>query len=236
MQIRIAICEDEYIHRKILLNYTLKLFPGEFCEIFEFSSGEKLLDNYLENLDILLLDIQMPSINGIETAKKIRLFDTNVTIIFITAIPDFMQQGYEVRAFRYLLKPVKYIDFSRHLIQCKNEILDNNKKNISIKEINEERIIIIPINSILYIETECRITLIHSDNKIYKTRESIKSFESSLLKYNFFRCHRAYLVNLSKINSFGKNSVSIKGSEILVSRYKLKELKMKITDILGSLI
>ncbi|GAA0866451.1 LytTR family DNA-binding domain-containing protein [Paraclostridium tenue] len=236
MKIKIAICDDEYIHRKILIKYIEKLFLSELYEVLEFSSGEELLGNYPRKLDILLLDIQMLGINGLETAKKIRLFDTNVTIIFTTAISDFMQEGYEVRAFRYLLKPIKYSDFSKHLIQCKNEILNNKEKYISIKEIDEGKTIIIPVNSILYVEMECRITLIHTDSKIYKTRESIKNFENELKKYSFYRCHRAYLINLYKISSIGKNIAIIKGNEVLVSRYKVKELKMKITDILGSLI
>ena len=236
MKIKIAICDDEYIHRKILLKYVKRLFLSESYEVLEFSSGENLLRDYPEELDILLLDIQMLGINGIETAKKIRLFDTNVTIVFTTAISDFMQEGYEVRAFRYLLKPIKYNDFSKHLIQCKKEVLSNKEKCISIKEIDEGKNIIIPVNSILYIEMECRITLIHTDNKIYKTREPIKKFENDLKEFLFYRCHRAYLINLYKINSIGKNTVVIKDNEILVSRYKVKELKMKITDILGGLI
>ncbi|GKZ04739.1 DNA-binding response regulator [Paraclostridium bifermentans] len=236
MKIKIAICDDEYIHREILLQYIGKLFSKDIYEISEFNSGEDLLANYPNDLDILLLDVQMLGINGIETAKKIRLFDTKVTIVFTTAISDFMQEGYEVRAFRYLLKPINYIDFSKHLIQCKNEVLKNKEKYISIKEIDEGKTIIIPINSILYIEVECRVALIHTDTEIYKTRESIKNLELQLTEYSFFRCHRAYLINLFKVNAIDKNSVFIKGNEILVSRYKIKDLKSKITDILGSLI
>ncbi|GAA0102925.1 two-component system response regulator RgaR [Paraclostridium bifermentans] len=236
MKIKIAICDDEYIHREILLKYIDKLFLMDLYEVLTFNSGEDLLANYPNDLDILLLDIQMLGINGIKTAKKIRLFDTKVTIVFTTAISDFMQEGYEVRAFRYLLKPINYSDFSKHLIQCKNEVLKNKEKYISIKEIDEGKTIIIPINSILYIEVECRVALIHTDNEIYKIRESIKNLESQLTEYSFFRCHRAYLINLFKINSIDKNSVFIKDNEILVSRYKMKDLKSKITDILGSLI
>ncbi len=236
MKIKIAICDDEYIHRKVLLKYVKMLFSKGSYEVTEFSSGEELLGRYPSGLDILLLDIQMLGINGIETAKKIRLFDTNVIIIFTTAISDFMQEGYEVRAFRYLLKPIKYNDFSKHLSQCKNEIIKNKEKHISIKEIDEGQTVILPINTILYVEMECRITLVHTDNKTYKTRESIKNFENELKEHLFYRCHRAYLINLQKINSIGKNTATIKGNEVLVSRYKEKELKMKITDILGSLI
>ncbi|MDK2585999.1 LytTR family DNA-binding domain-containing protein [Romboutsia sedimentorum] len=236
MIFNIAICDDEYIHRKVIVDYLGMVFPSESYEVVEFNSGEELLENYPEKLDILLLDIQMTGIDGIKTAKKIRLFDTDVMIIFTTAVLDFMQDGYEVRAFRYLLKPINYNEFSKHLIQCKNEVLNNKSKYITIKEIDEGKTVIITINSILYIETECRVTLIHTDAKVYRIKESIKKFENELKEYSFYRCHRAYLINLSKVSSIGKSSIFIKNDEIMVSRYKIKDLKMKITEILASLI
>ncbi len=236
MVLNIAICDDEYIHRKVIEDYLGRGFSSESYKVVEFNSGEELLENYPEKLDILLLDIQMTGIDGIKAAKKIRLFDTNVMIIFTTAILHFMQDGYEVRAFRYLLKPINYNDFSKHLIQCKNEVLNNKSKYMTIKEIDEGKTVIITINSILYIETECRVTLIHTDAKVYRIKESIKKFENELKEYSFYRCHRAYLINLSKVSSIGKSSIFIKNDEIMVSRYKIKDLKMKITEILASLI
>ncbi|MCC3863852.1 LytTR family DNA-binding domain-containing protein [Terrisporobacter petrolearius] len=236
MIFNIAICDDKAIHRNILRDYLGKVFFSESYEVVEFSGGEELLKKYPKKLDILLLDIKMTGMNGIETAKKIRLFDSNVMIIFTTSFWDFIQEGYEVRAFRYLLKPINYKDFSKHLIQCKNDIVNNNEKYITIKEKDERKTVIIPINSILYAETESGFTLIHTDNKIYKTRSSIKKIEKELKENLFYRCHRAYLINISKVNSIAQNSVFIKNNEILVSRDKMKDLKIKITDVLGSLI
>ncbi|MBS6506799.1 MAG: response regulator transcription factor [Paraclostridium bifermentans] len=236
MNLSVAICDDEPIHRNLLLNYLNQVFHNESYEVLEFEKGEELLENYPEKLDILLLDIQMGGLNGIETAKKIRQFDTNVIIIFTTAVFDFIQQGYEVRAFRYLLKPISYDEFSIHLIECKNDITNEIKKNIKIKETTEGSISIIPISSILYIETVSRVTLIHTDKKIYKTRESIKNLENELENHLFYRCHRSYLINLHKVSSINKDSVYIKNDEILVSRYKIKDLKLRITNTLGSLL
>lgn len=236
MVLNIAICDDEPIHRRLLIDYLEKVYYDELYKVLEFSSGEELIENYPEKLDILLLDIQMRYLNGIETAKKIRIFDTNVNIIFTTAVLDFLQQGYEVRAFRYLLKPIRYNEFSRHLIECKKDIINDLKKNITIKDIIKGNITIIPINSILYIETESRATLIHTDKETYRTRESIKEFENQLKEHLFYRCHRSYLINLNKVSSINKNSVFIKSDEILVSRYKIRDLKLIITKMLGSLL
>ncbi len=185
MVFNIGICDDEIIHREILSNYIDRVFATKSYKVVEFDSGEDILENYPKKLDILLLDVQMEGINGIEIAKRIRSFDTNVIIIFITAIIDFMQQGYEVRAFRYLLKPINYNDFSKHLLQCEEDINKVEK---------------------------------YLDNKI------------------FYRCHRSYLINLNKVRCISKNSVLIKDNEILVSRYKLKDLKIKVTNMLGDLL
>lgn len=236
MSLSIAICDDEYIHRNVLVKYLERVFYNENYEVLEFKRGEDLLDNYPKKLDILLLDIQMSDLNGIETAKEIRKFDTTVIIIFTTAIFDFIQKGYEVRAFRYLIKPISYDEFSKHLLECKNSIINDFKKNIKIKEINNGNIVILPINSLLYIETESRITLIHTDKKIYITRESIKNYENELKDFSFYRCHRSYLINLNKVSCINKDSVYVKDDEILVSRYKIKDLKLKITNILGNLL
>lgn len=236
MGFNIVICDDENIHRKIIADYLSKVFSREPYEVVEFNSGEELLEDYPEKIDILLLDVHMTCMNGIETAKKIREFDTNVKIIFITAIAGFMQQGYEVRAFRYLLKPINYNDFSKHLIQCKNDILNSREKYIIINEIDEEKTVFITVKSILYIEIESRVTLIHTDTKVYRTRDSIMKFENELKEYSFYRCHRAYFINLDKVSSIGKNSVFIKNNEIIVSRYKMKDIKVKIIDRLSSLI
>lgn len=236
MSFNIAICDDEDIHRKIIIDYLSKVSSSEPYEVVEFNSGEELLENYPEKIDILLLDVHMTCMNGIEIAKKIRKFDTNVKIIFITAIAGFMQQGYEVRAFRYLLKPINYNDFSKHIIQCKNNILNSRKKCIKINEIDEFKTVILTIDSILYIESMNRFILIHTDKKVYKIRESITNFENELKGYSFYRCHRAYLINLNKVSAMDKNSVFIKDNEIMVSRYKIKDLKIKITDMLADLI
>lgn len=236
MVLNIAICDDEPIHRQIISDYLDKAFPNRCYKLMEFDSGEELLEDYPEKLDILLLDIQMNGMNGVETAKKVRTFDTNVVIIFTTAIIDFMQQGYEVRAFRYLLKPIDYSDFSKHLLECEKDIINNNKNYLTIKDETEGDIIIIPVESILYMETDSRCVLIHTDTQSYRTKVKINKFENDLKDKKFYRCHRSYLINLNKVRCISKDSVLIKNNEILVSRYKIKDLRIKITNILGDLL
>ncbi|HBF5972103.1 TPA: response regulator, partial [Clostridioides difficile] len=108
--IKIAICEDEKEQQELLKRYINQIFDALSvkCRLEVFNSGEELLEGYSKDTDVLLLDIQMGQINGIDTARKVRVLDDKVEIIFITALIEYALEGYEVRAYRYLIKPVKY--------------------------------------------------------------------------------------------------------------------------------
>lgn len=236
MIFNIAICDDEEIHRQTLSEYLNKSLTNIEYTLKKFNSGEDLLENYPENIDILLIDIMMDGKNGIDISKQIRTFDTNVTIIFTTSFIDFAQKGYEVRAFRYLLKPIEYNDFLINILECINYISKNHINCLTIREAVNREIVKIPVNTILYIETDCRYVLIHTDNQTYRTIGAIKNFEKELEHQYFYRCHTSYLINLKKVRGINNKCALIKEDEILVSRYKIKDLKIKITNILGDLL
>ena len=99
---------------------------GVEYKLLTFETGEDLLREYPENLDILFLDIQMGELTGMETARKVRKYDDKVEIIFITALWDYIQKGYEVRAFRYLIKPVKFKELQEQVKACVENILHKN--------------------------------------------------------------------------------------------------------------
>ena len=102
--INIGICDDELHYReniKDILENILSTYSINY-NIYEFSSGEELLSNYPKDLDILIMAIKMKIVNGMDTAKKIREFDQNLEIIFMTSFAKFMQEGYEVKAYRYI--------------------------------------------------------------------------------------------------------------------------------------
>ena len=236
--IKVVLCDDEKKQRN-----TIKKYLDEICKevnieyvLLEFESGEKLLKEYPSDIDLAILDIQMDRLNGMDTAREIRKFDTNVDIIFITADSSFMQDGYEVRAYRYLLKPVRYYDLKKHKSACINEVENKKSKYITIKENNNREIVRVPVSKICYIETENRYLSIHTDKQIYTTRVNISKIEDELKEFKFYRCHRCYLVNLEKIKSITSGGVMINDKEILVSRYKMKELKVKMTKMLGDIL
>lgn len=199
-------------------------------EIKVYNSGDDLLEGYDKYTDIILLDIQMDGLDGMETARKIREFDDNVEIIFITSFVEYALEGYEVNAYRYLLKPVKDEDFRTSLINCLN---DRNfvKRSIVIKEGNTR--IKISLKDIMYIEVQGNDITVHTLKDTYRTKGTMSSFETEINSDMFVRCHKSYLVNLEYIKSIKRyTSILVNDEEVPLSRNKYKEIKDKLFDMI----
>ncbi|RDY23368.1 DNA-binding response regulator [Romboutsia maritimum] len=234
--LKIALCEDEDIQRLRMKDYLRKILDEKNIknQIFEYKSGIELISNYPKNIDILLLDVQMPGLDGMETARKIRGFDNKVEIIFITGVIDYIQDGYEVRAYRYLLKPIKFDELKKHIISC-IELIENYKdKYILIKE--KGNIYKIFIEDILYLEVNRKDMKIYTKDKVYEFVMSMKLAEEELGKYKFFRCHKSFLVNLKKVEYIEKNVLIIQKYKIPISKYRLREVKLELLNVLGEKI
>ncbi|MFA3976394.1 LytR/AlgR family response regulator transcription factor [Clostridioides difficile] len=150
--IKIAVCEDEKETQLLIEDYLeniLKDISIEY-EIQKYISGEELLESNLKDIDILLLDIKMEKLNGMDTARKIREVDNEMEIIFVTSLIDYVQEGYEVRAYRYLLKPIELEELKKHVLTCIKDIEINKESHITIK--NKSNTYKIYLNEIKYIE------------------------------------------------------------------------------------
>jgi DNA-binding LytR/AlgR family response regulator len=234
--INIGICDDELHYRskiKDILKEILSSYPIN-CNIYEFSSGEELLNDYPKDLDILIMDIQMKRINGMDTARKIREFDENLEIIFMTSFAEFMQEGYEVKAYRYILKPINERKISKNILPCINEMMKkrNNYLTINVKNYVDR----VKIDSIIYIETDRPNILIYTHDNMYTTKMSISKMEKILSEHGFFRCHNSYIVKLKLVESMNGNTVVVDGKSIPISKYRVKDLKLAITNILGDIV
>ncbi|HFG9691928.1 TPA: LytR/AlgR family response regulator transcription factor, partial [Clostridioides difficile] len=234
--INIGICDDELHYRikiKDILSEILSSYPINY-NIYEFSAGEELLNNYPKDLDILIMDIQMKTINGMDTARKIREFDHKLEIIFVTSFVEFMQEGYEVKAYRYILKPINKEKISKSVLPCINEMMKkrNNYLTINVKNYVDR----IKIDSITYIETDRPNILIYTHDDMYITKMSISKIEKILNEYGFFRCHNSYIVNLKLVESMSGSTVIVDGKSIPISKYRVKGLKLAITNILGDIV
>ncbi|UWD49714.1 LytTR family DNA-binding domain-containing protein [Clostridioides difficile] len=230
--IKIAICEDEREQQELLKTYINQIFEvlSVKCILEVFNSGEELLESYSKDTDILLLDIQMGQINGMDTARKVRVLDDKVEIIFITALIEYALEGYEVRAYRYLIKPVKYENLRENIINCIKEV-DIKNKYIMVKAQGSQTKL--NINEITYIEVQKETITIHTLNEVYKINGTISNLEKEIDCSRFFRCHKSFLVNLEHVKSIKQYVAILENSkEVPVSRYRFKETKDKFFDLI----
>ncbi|CEN93828.1 LytR/AlgR family response regulator transcription factor [Paraclostridium sordellii] len=236
--LNIVICEDEIEQQEILKDYLEQILNeiNRKYEILIFNSGEALFNNYPENIDIFLLDIQMDGLNGMEVARKIRQIDKKeVEIIFTTSLIEYIQEGYEVRAYRYLLKPIKLEDLKKHIILCIEELTKNKESYIAVNEKNNT--CKVKISEITYIEIQKREMTIHTINEDYTINSSMSKLENELSKYNFYRCHKSFMVNIDFIKNI-KQYIAILDNkeEVPISRYRFKETKSRFLSYLGRIL
>lgn len=232
--IRIAICEDQTNQQDLLKKYLqqiLKDYKNSY-EILIYQSGEDLLKNYPQNVDIFILDIQMYNINGMDVARKIREIDENkVEIIFITSLVEYIQEGYEVRAYRYLLKPINYDDLEKHMINCIKEI-EKREKYLIISDKNNIKKI--KQSEITYIEIQKKDMTIHTINGDYLIKNTMDKIEREIDNISFYRCHKSFLVNLEYVERI-KQYVAIleNKEEVLISRHRFKDTKNQFYKLIG---
>ncbi|EJO5347422.1 response regulator transcription factor [Clostridium botulinum] len=225
---RIGICQNDVVQRNSLKNNLEKITKDTEikCEFLEFNCGQDLLKNYTK-MNIIFLDISIEKINGIDIAKKIREFDSVVEIIFITSLIDYIHQAYEVRAYRYLLTPVSYETIKYVTLKCLKSI--EIETNLVIKYKGE--IIILNIDDITYIEVMQKMLTIHTKEKKYMVKMTLRKFEEKLSQHDFFRCHKSFLVNLNKVKEFKDNIIRVNNTYIPISKYRLKEFRNKLSKI-----
>lgn len=231
MGLNIVICEDDFLHRSILKEFLVSILDEELLEyvLIEYNSGEDLISNY-DKVDLLFLDIQMNELSGMDVARKIREFDNNVEILFTTSVEQYVFEAYEVKAYRYLVKPIEYEELKKQVKLCISDYLSKN----SIISIDSNKATVkIPIGEILYAEVMKKEVTIYTESKVYTIETRMKRVEEKLFNYGFFRCHHSYLVNLNKVSEIRDKTIFINDEEIPVSRMRYKSLKIKLVNLLG---
>ncbi len=224
----IAICDDDWEQIRYLrglLREWSKQKPFAL-EIAEYESAEQFLFcNTEAPCDLLLLDIEMSGLSGMELAKKLRGSGDMLPIVFITGFSEYMSEGYDVEALHYLLKPVspeklcKVLDkyLVKHMIRSEEILVETDKGTVHIS-----------MESIVYIEAFGKKTrLCGADNSFVDCEMSLGEFARKNLN-GFVSPHRSYLVNLRYVRAIGKTAVVLdSGSEIPLSRRLYAEFNRK---------
>lgn len=222
----------------------LKLKSYDFINVVAtFCDAREALSYLIRNsCDVIFLDIDMPNISGIYIAEQILSIYPTTKVCFVTAFDEFAIKAFELSAIDYILKPYTDDRLSTCLKRLETstpdfESLDllSNRSNYDLDMIcgyEDENINLIHYTDIFYIEVLQRDVLIHTKDRIFKGNKPLSFYEDKLKKKSFFRSHKCFLVNLSKVSCF-KPRINytydmffreIKDT-IPVSRTKVKELK-----------
>lgn len=214
MKYRIAICDDMEEDVKFI-SYMVNMWAEKesiTVAIETFPSAESFLFRYAEQkaFDILLLDIEMPSMSGIELAKRIRKEDDAVQIIFITGYTDYIAEGYEVFALHYLVKPLS----ETKLFEVLNRAVLKMRKNEKALFLSlAGEMVRIPIYEIKYLEVQQNYVTVHS-KKDYTVKKTLGEFERELDE-RFYRMGRSFIVNLSFIDKITKTDVFLSDGSVI---------------------
>lgn len=219
--VRIAVCDDnkESLASTASMIETWSEQSGISVELHCFDNGDTLLtQNDIHRMDIILLDIIMPLLNGMDTAKELRKKDTAVDIVFLTSSPEFALESYDVKAKGYLLKPVSYEKLKEQLEDsCRG--FDVEPKNLILKtKFGYQKVY---YRDIEYVEAQNKTIIFYLQNeKTVETTEPLRSFENKLNdSEGFFKCHRSYIVHIPNVDHFNASEIITKsGHRIPIAR------------------
>lgn len=192
----IAICDDDTTYCEIMKMHVAAFFENRQipATIDTYLSGESLLEAGVSSLDICFLDIEMPEIQGLDLAKEIMKQNRACKIVFVTSHDEYVQEGYKVRAYRYLYKPIAYVDLEEVLADAWNDI----KERAGVFVTNSKEPGVLLLRDIIMIESLGDEAALYTNSAVLKDNRSMNVIGKEL-DDRFFRCHRAFIVNLWEI-------------------------------------
>lgn len=228
--IKIAFCDDdmEVLHQMNELLDRYRVERNEDITYAAFQSPFELLTEIEKGIrpDILFLDVVMPGQNGMDVAKEIRQYDTNMKIIFLTSSPEFAVESYSVGAYFYQLKPIWEESFFRLMDSVLAECEKKKKNSLILR--SKDGITRIDLQQLEYCEVLGRKLLFHLENgAVLESAGSLDDLAVQLMQYsNFFRPHRSFLVNMEYIQNISSRSIKmVNDAEIPIPHGKCSEIK-----------
>lgn len=227
--IRVAIVEDNDRDAREL-ERCLRRFEqesGEEIRIQRFNNGLNLVEEYAPVWDLILLDIEMPMLDGMSAAEQIRQKDPVVILIFITNVAQYAIKGYAVNAMDYVLKPIQYYALSMKLTKVRHILEERSDESVILNVNGDARRI--PIRTIRYVETADHRLIWHTTDGEITVFGALRDVEGRLGSA-FAKCNNCYLVNLRYVNGVRDECV-VMGDELLkISRSKKKEFMQALSD------
>lgn len=233
---KIAVCDDE----NECIN-TVELYLEKFKHKHKnvdwdvFYTGEEILSHYDKNgniYDVIIMDIELNGISGIETAKQIRTLDKTVTIFFLTSHTKYAIECFKPSPKNFWVKPLKYDVFA-------DDMEDVYKQITSVKNIFSfsygDKYMRIEYEKILYISSDNKKIIVHTSDNVYEFNGALKKYGAELENENFTSPHKSYYVNLKHVKGVDGNYVTLSNEEFIpISKHRKKEFKMSFINYINS--
>lgn len=229
----IAIVEDEADFAAQLKEF-LEQYQRENnlqLKISVFGDGADILRGYQAIYDIILLDIEMPEVNGMDAAEQIRGMDQDVVLMFITNMAGYAIRGYEVGALDFVMKPITYYTFSMKFSRAVKRVKQKERQQILLTL--SDGVKKFGIHQIYYVEVQNRMLHYHTDEGEYILRGTMQSVEQMLEPYPFAKCNYWYIVNLTHVSEVRKNIAIVGGHELEISRRNRSAFLKALTEYIG---
>ena len=215
---RIAVVDDDREFSAKLREY-LEQYAKENDETFEievFYDGAEILKDYTPRYELILLDIEMPAVNRMEAAQKIREMDESVGLMFITNMAQYAIHGYSVGALDFVMKPISYYPFS---MKIKRALKRVQKKEIpTILLTTSDGVKRLKVSQIYYVEIQGHMLHYYTEEGEFVMRGTLSSVEKMLPSSLFVKCNHWYLANLMHVTEVRKNTTVVGNFELEVSR------------------
>lgn len=222
--VRIALVEDDAVYREQLEQYLARYAQesGVKFHITTFSDGGAITEGYTACYDIILMDIVMPMMNGMEAAELIRERDSEAVIIFITNTPQYAMKGYLVDALDYVLKPIGYYAFSQRIDRALARMQRRSRTYISIPF--KGGVKKLDVSQIIYVEVQDHALMYYTKGEEFASRGTLSDLERVLNPDQFFRCSKYCLVNLEYVEAVQGSDIVVGETVLQVSRARKKPL------------
>lgn len=225
--LRVGVCDDEkVIYSEMNKHITFYSEQRDISvETKYYQSGIELIENKdIADLDILFLDIDMPELDGIETAYKLNKFKNSCKIVMLTSKTERFKEAFKIGAFRFVTKPIE----QREVFDAIDDVRDRMIGNKELTLFRDGKNYIIQQKDILYVMMDKTSAYIFTEKHDFRSGDPLSWWEQELDERIFVRCHKSYIVNLSKIVDIEKRMIRLVGGEMIpVARRRKEELELR---------